>query len=326
MKCLGTVSSILDRDVLASKLVPALEHCIQVDISNSELMITIIDVYFKISKQFDTKFIASKILPTIIPITVEKSLDYDKFTKCMKTVKELLNTIEKERISEFEEMQKLEKEANTTKTDMKQVLEEDDKINSPKFEKDDKISSPQFDKFDTLLNRFMDTPKIDVHTPLQRIHSTNNQSSNTDQLKPVFESSNIPSLDALIEKTKDTNLIKEIDLTNDTISSITKENIKSPNTLDQLKPEITSSNIPSLDSLIEKQNEPFVNNTTEIVQDNISFDLLLENQNNIWKENSELLKDDHPTWDNDKKQEDMPNLDSLMSKMKNTNNPFDDFM
>jgi hypothetical protein len=118
--CLGRVSSILDKDTLALNVVPILEHCISVDQSSTTLM-SVVGVFHRISKQFDANFIAVRILPILIPISIQKSLTLEQFQKYIKSVKTLLDVVEEARMSELLENKELEK-VDKVDTDIKDVL------------------------------------------------------------------------------------------------------------------------------------------------------------------------------------------------------------
>jgi len=194
--CLGRVSTILDRDTLSQIVVPILEYCIQMDQSATTLM-SIIGVFHKISKQFDPNYIAVKILPVLLPLAMQKSLNYEQFQKYMKSIKTMIDVVEDSRLKEFNQQKQLD-EVKTNDSDIKQILNEEYKEKPqqqqpvPKTQvlppipyiMEEKKLEPQQPSLDDLLDR----------------KTSFNQSTPYVERKEIIEKKSIPSFDDLIDR------------------------------------------------------------------------------------------------------------------------------
>lgn len=100
---------ILERNAI-SEVIPALEYCLSIDKSR-ETCNTIISIYSLYSKKAHPKEIAIRILPILITLSVETSLEFEDFTIYMSIVKGMIQTIENYRIMELEKLEARRKQA-----------------------------------------------------------------------------------------------------------------------------------------------------------------------------------------------------------------------
>jgi SCY1-like protein 2 len=116
--CLGKVLPKLDKQVIVNVVVPVLEHALKTDPSNATtpLLMSCVGVFLKITKQFgqdpdlsqvNANLIASRILPAILPIATQKSMQLEPFKKYMKAVRSMLDIVENQKLDELERAERM---------------------------------------------------------------------------------------------------------------------------------------------------------------------------------------------------------------------------
>ena len=76
----------------------------------------IFEILALIGKQYGDEICATHVLPHLLPLLVEKALNATQFASILKEIKEMLKTIEMNRLAAFEEQSRLVKEAPTVET------------------------------------------------------------------------------------------------------------------------------------------------------------------------------------------------------------------
>jgi SCY1-like protein 2 len=169
--CLGKVLPKLDRQVIVNQIVPVLEHALKTDPSNatSGLVMSCVGVFLKITKQFgqdpdlsqiNANLIASRILPAILPIATQKTLQLEQFQKYMKAIRSMLDIVENEKLNELENAEKNADLTSETNTEDDETASVDRPIEDNYYNQTQTITPPK---------------KPTVVDPLQRILQEKNE-------------------------------------------------------------------------------------------------------------------------------------------------------
>jgi len=96
----------VEKQVVIEEIIPTLEYCLSIDRSK-EICVMIVRIYAIYSQKSHPKEIATKLLPVLIQLSVEPSIQYEDFENYMSTVRNMLQAVEDYRLSELERMENL---------------------------------------------------------------------------------------------------------------------------------------------------------------------------------------------------------------------------
>eukprot|EP00026_Physarum_polycephalum_P002874 Phypoly_transcript_02883.p1 GENE.Phypoly_transcript_02883~~Phypoly_transcript_02883.p1 ORF type:complete len:854 (+),score=156.21 Phypoly_transcript_02883:57-2618(+) len=100
LACFAKLVPIMERYLTLEFVMPSLSQLSQSDRS-LPISLGLISVYEVVVQQFDADLLGGKLLPSLLPLTVDKSMNIDQFNVVMRIVKLAIQKLEQERISEL---------------------------------------------------------------------------------------------------------------------------------------------------------------------------------------------------------------------------------